>query len=105
MKNVKFPAGLPILRPKIDIAHPNINIRDHAMYRIIHEPQHHRTGSKWKIYPLYDWSHGQNDSMEGITHSLCSLEYEDHRPLYEWFSEQLGVFKPRQIEFARWNMT
>ncbi len=103
MKNGEFPDGSRILRAKIDMAHPNINLRDPAMYRILHTP-HHRTGDKWKIYPLYDWSHGQNDSMEGITHSLCSLEYEDHRPLYEWFLEQLDVFKPRQIEFARLNM-
>jgi len=104
MKNGEFPDGSRILRAKIDMAHPNINMRDPAMYRIIHNPPHHRTGDKWKIYPMYDWSHGQNDSMEGITHSLCSLEYEDHRPLYEWFLDQLGVFKPRQIEFARLNM-
>jgi glutaminyl-tRNA synthetase len=104
MKNGEFPAGSRILRAKIDMAHPNTNMRDPAMYRIINEP-HHRTGDKWKIYPLYDWSHGQNDSMEGITHSLCSLEYENHRPLYEWFLDQLGVFKPRQIEFARLNLT
>ncbi|MCQ3938247.1 MAG: glutamine--tRNA ligase [Chloroflexi bacterium] len=104
MKNGEFPDGSRILRAKIDMAHPNINMRDPAMYRIIHNPPHHRTGDKWKIYPLYDWSHGQNDSMEGITHSLCSLEYENHRPLYEWFLEQLEVFKPRQIEFARLNM-
>ncbi len=103
MKNGEFPDGTRILRAKIDMAHPNINMRDPAMYRIIHQP-HHRTGDKWKIYPMYDWSHGQNDSMEGITHSLCSLEYEDHRPLYEWFLEQLDVFKPRQIEFARLNI-
>ena len=105
MKNGEFPDGSRILRAKIDMAHPNINMRDPAMYRIIHNPPHHRTGDKWKIYPMYDWAHGQNDSMEGITHSLCSLEYENHRPLYEWFPEQLGVFKPRQIEFARLNMT
>ena len=104
MKNGEFPDGSRILRAKIDMAHPNINMRDPAMYRIIHNPPHHRTGDKWKIYQMYDWSHGQNDSMEGITHSLCSLEYEDHRPLYEWFLDQLGVFKPRQIEFARLNM-
>ncbi|HEU0295619.1 MAG TPA: glutamine--tRNA ligase/YqeY domain fusion protein [Anaerolineales bacterium] len=104
MKNGEFPDGSRVLRAKIDMAHPNINMRDPVMYRIIHEPPHHRTGSKWKIYPLYDWAHGQNDSMEGITHSLCSLEYRDHRPLYEWFPEQLGVFKPRQIEFARLNL-
>jgi glutaminyl-tRNA synthetase len=104
MKNGEFPDGSRILRAKINMAHPNINMRDPAMYRILHTP-HHRSGDKWKIYPLYDWSHGQNDSMEGITHSLCSLEYEDHRPLYEWFLDQLDVFKPRQIEFARLNMT
>ena len=104
MKNGEFPDGSRILRAKIDMAHPNINMRDPAMYRIIQNPPHHRTGSKWKIYPMYDWAHGQNDSMEGITHSLCSLEYRDHRPLYEWFPEQLGVFKPRQIEFARLNL-
>ena len=105
MKNGEFPDGSRILRAKIDMAHPNINMRDPAMYRIIHEPAHHRTGNKWKIYPMYDWAHGQNDSMEGITHSLCSIEYENHRPLYEWFPEQLGVFKPRQLEFSRLNMT
>ncbi|MCE9647615.1 MAG: glutamine--tRNA ligase/YqeY domain fusion protein [Chloroflexi bacterium] len=105
MKDGEFPEGSRILRAKIDMAHPNINMRDPAMYRIIHNPPHHRTGDKWKIYPMYDWAHGQNDSMEGITHSLCSLEYENHRPLYEWFPEQLGVFKPRQIEFARLNLT
>lgn len=104
MKNGEFPDGSRVLRAKIDMAHPNINMRDPVMYRIIHEPAHHRTGDKWKIYPMYDWAHGQNDSMEGITHSLCSLEYRDHRPLYEWFPEQLGVFKPRQIEFARLNL-
>ena len=104
MKNGEFPDGSRVLRAKIDMAHPNINMRDPVMYRIIHEPAHHRTGSNWKIYPMYDWTHGQNDSMEGITHSLCSLEYRDHRPLYEWFPEQLGVFKPRQIEFARLNL-
>jgi glutaminyl-tRNA synthetase len=104
MKNGEFRDGSRVLRAKIDMAHPNLNMRDPVMYRIIHEPAHHRTGSKWKIYPMYDWTHGQNDSMEGITHSLCSLEYRDHRPLYEWFPEQLDVFKPRQIEFARLNL-
>ncbi len=104
MKNGQFPDGSRVLRAKIDMAHPNFNMRDPVMYRIIHEPPHHRTGDKWKIYPLYDWAHGQNDSMEGITHSLCSLEYRDHRPLYDWFHEQLGVFKSRQIEFARLNL-
>ncbi len=105
MRNGEFADGSRVLRAKIDMAHPNINMRDPVMYRILHEPPHHRTGSQWKIYPMYDWSHGQNDSMEGITHSLCSLEYENHRPLYEWFLEALGVFKPRQIEFSRLNMT
>ncbi len=104
MKKGEFPDGSRVLRAKIDMAHPNLNMRDPVMYRIIHEPAHHRTGSKWKIYPMYDWTHGQNDSMEGITHSLCSLEYRDHRPLYEWFPEQLGVWQPRQIEFARLNL-
>jgi glutaminyl-tRNA synthetase len=101
MKNGEFLDGTRVLRAKIDMAHPNMNLRDPVMYRIIHEPAHHRTGSKWKIYPMYDWSHGQNDSMERITHSLCSIEYENHRPLYEWFLEELEVFKPRQIEFSR----
>ena len=105
MKNGEFPEGSRVLRAKIDMAHPNINMRDPVMYRIIHEPEHHRTGDKWKIYPMYDWSHGQNDSMEGITHSLCSIEYENHRPLYEWFLDRLDVFKPRQIECARLNLS
>jgi glutaminyl-tRNA synthetase len=105
MKNGEFPDGSRVLRAKIDMTHPNIVMRDPVMYRIIHEPAHHRTGTKWCIYPMYDWSHGQNDSMEGVTHSLCSLEYEIHRPLYEWFLEQLGEFKSRQIEFSRLNMT
>jgi glutaminyl-tRNA synthetase len=105
MRKGEFSDGSRVLRAKIDMAHPNLNMRDPVMYRIIHEPPHHRTGYKWCIYPLYDWAHGQNDSMEGITHSLCSLEYENHRPLYEWFLDQLGVFKPRQIEFARLNLT
>ncbi len=105
MKKGEFPDGSRVLRAKIDMANPNINLRDPVMYRIIHEPAHHRTGAAWKIYPMYDWSHGQNDSMEGITHSLCSLEYENHRPLYEWFLDQLEVFKPRQIEFSRLNLT
>ncbi len=105
MKNGEFPDGSRVLRAKIDMAHGNMNMRDPVMYRILHDPPHHRTGRKWCIYPMYDWSHGQNDSMEGITHSLCSLEYEDHRPLYEWFLKELGVFQPRQIEFARLNLT
>jgi glutaminyl-tRNA synthetase len=104
MKKGEFPDGARVLRAKIDMASPNTNLRDPVMYRIIHQ-DHHRTGDKWKIYPLYDWAHGQNDSMEGVTHSLCSLEYVNHRPLYEWFLEKLEVFKPRQIEFARLNLT
>ncbi len=82
-----------------------MNMRDPVMYRIIHEPPHHRTGKKWCIYPMYDFAHGQCDSIEGITHSLCSLEYEDHRPLYEWFLKQLEIYEPRQIEFARLNLS
>ncbi len=104
MKNGEFPEGSRVLRAKIDMAHPNLVMRDPVMYRILHAV-HHRTGSKWCIYPMYDWSHGQNDSMEGITHSLCSQEYIIHRPLYEWFLEQLGEFKTRQIEFSRLNLT
>jgi glutaminyl-tRNA synthetase len=104
MKNGEFPEGSRVLRAKIDMAHPNIVMRDPVMYRIMHAT-HHRTGDKWCIYPMYDWSHGQNDSMEGITHSLCSSEYIIHRPLYEWFLEQLGEFKTRQIEFSRLNLT
>ncbi len=104
MKKGEFPEGSRTLRAKIDMAHPNIVMRDPVMYRILHAA-HHRTGDKWNIYPMYDWSHGQNDSMEGITHSLCSQEYIIHRPLYEWFLEQLGEFKTRQIEFSRLNLT
>ena len=104
MKNGEFPEGSRVLRAKIDMAHPNIVMRDPVMYRIMHA-SHHRTGDKWCIYPLYDWSHGQNDSMEGVTHSLCSQEYIIHRPLYEWFLEQLDEFRSRQIEFSRLNLT
>jgi glutaminyl-tRNA synthetase len=104
MKNGEFPEGSRVLRAKIDMAHPNIVMRDPIMYRIL-RATHHRTGDKWCIYPMYDWSHGQNDSMEGVTHSLCSQEYIIHRPLYEWFLEQLGAFKSRQIEFSRLNLT
>ena len=105
LKEGEFPDGSRVLRAKIDMGHANINMRDPVMYRILLEPPHHRTGTKWKIYPMYDWAHGQNDSMQGITHSLCSLEYENHRPLYEWFLDQLGVFTTRQIEFARLNIS
>lgn len=105
MRAGEFPDGARILRAKIDMASGNINLRDPVMYRIIHEPPHHRTGDQWCIYPMYDWAHGQCDSIEGITHSLCSLEYEAHRPLYDWFLKELEIFAPRQIEFARLNMT
>jgi glutaminyl-tRNA synthetase len=87
------------------MASGNMNLRDPIMYRIIHEPPHHRTGDEWCIYPMYDWAHGQSDSIEGITYSLCSLEYEDHRPLYDWFLDALGVHHPRQLEFARLELT
>jgi glutaminyl-tRNA synthetase len=86
------------------MASPNINMRDPAIYRILHR-SHHRTGSHWCIYPMYDFAHCLEDSIEGITHSLCSLEFEDHRPLYDWFLDRLGIFHPQQIEFARLNMT
>jgi glutaminyl-tRNA synthetase len=104
MKNGEFPDGSRTLRAKIDMASPNFNMRDPVMYRILHA-EHHRTGNKWCIYPMYDWAHGQCDSIEGITHSICTLEFEDHRPLYEWFIDQLGIFKPQQIEFDRLNLT
>jgi len=103
MKAGEFPDGAKTLRARIDMANPNLNMRDPVMYRILHQ-EHHRQGAKWKIYPMYDWAHGLEDSIEGITHSLCSLEYEDHRPLYDWFLDQLGIYHPRQIEFARLNM-
>jgi len=105
MRNGEFPDGARVLRARIDMASGNLNMRDPAMYRIIHEPPHHRTGGKWCIYPMYDFAHGQSDSIEGITHSLCSLEYEDHRPLYEWFLRELDIYAPRQIEFSRLNLT
>lgn len=105
MKAGEFPDGTCVLRAKIDMASPNINMRDPAMYRIIHNPPHHRTGDTWCIYPMYDFAHGQSDSIEGVTHSLCDLAYEDHRPLYEWFINELGIFPTRQIEFARLNLT
>jgi len=104
MKNGEFPEGSRVLRARIDMSHPNLVMRDPVMYRIMRVP-HHRTGDKWCIYPTYDWSHGQNDSMEGVTHSLCSNEYIIHRPLYEWFLAQLGEFPSRQIEFSRLNLT
>ncbi len=104
MRRGEFPEGSRTLRAKIDMAHPNLNMRDPVMYRILHA-RHHRTGDKWCIYPTYDWAHGQSDSIEGITHSICTLEFENHRPLYDWFLDQLGVHHPRQIEFARLNLT
>jgi glutaminyl-tRNA synthetase len=105
MRKGEFPDGACVLRAKIDMASSNINLRDPVMYRIIHNPPHHRTGSKWCIYPMYDFAHGQSDSIEGVTHSLCDLAYEDHRPLYDWFLNELEIFHTRQIEFARLNMT
>ncbi|MCK4397270.1 glutamine--tRNA ligase/YqeY domain fusion protein [candidate division WOR-3 bacterium] len=104
MRNGEFPDGSRVLRARIDMASPNINMRDPVMYRILHKP-HHRQGDKWCIYPTYDFTHGQSDSIEGITHSLCSIEFEDHRPLYDWFLDQLNVYHPQQIEFARLNLT
>jgi glutaminyl-tRNA synthetase len=100
----EFPDGAHVLRAKIDMASPNLNMRDPVMYRILHA-SHHRTGDKWCIYPMYDWAHGQSDSIEKITHSICTLEFEDHRPLYDWFLDQLAVFHPQQIEFARLNLS
>jgi glutaminyl-tRNA synthetase len=104
MARGEFDEGEKVLRAKIDMAHPNINMRDPVMYRIKKAP-HPRTGTKWVIYPMYDWAHGLEDSIEKVTHSLCSLEYEDHRPLYDWFLDQLKIHHPRQIEFARLNLT
>ncbi|HOV99164.1 MAG TPA: glutamine--tRNA ligase/YqeY domain fusion protein [Bacteroidota bacterium] len=104
MRKGEFPTGSKTLRAKIDMASPNLNLRDPVMYRIIHEP-HHRQGSKWCIYPTYDWAHGLEDSIEGITHSICTLEFENHRPLYDWFLDELGIYHPQQIEFARLNLT
>ena len=104
MKDGEFPDGSCTLRAKIDMASPNLNMRDPVMYRILHA-EHHRTGNRWCIYPMYDWAHGQCDSIEGITHSICTLEFEDHRPLYDWYLDQLGVFHPQQIEFDRLNLT
>ncbi len=105
MKNGEFAQGSKVLRAKIDMAHPNVNMRDPVLYRIVHA-SHHRTGDKWHIYPMYDFAHGQSDAIEGITHSMCTLEFEDHRPLYDWFINNLPVpHKPRQIEFARLNLT
>ncbi len=104
MRAGEFPNGSRTLRAKIDMSSPNLNFRDPVMYRILHA-EHHRTGNKWCIYPMYDFAHGQSDSIERVTHSLCTLEFEDHRPLYNWFIQQLGIFPSRQIEFDRLNLT
>ncbi len=105
MRAGEFPDGSRVLRAKIDMASPNLNLRDPVLYRILHEP-HHRTGDTWCLYPMYDFAHGQSDAIEGITHSLCTLEFENHRPLYDWFLDHLPVpHRPRQIEFARLNLT
>ena len=104
MKAGEFSDGAHVLRAKIDMASPNLNMRDPVMYRILHT-EHHRTGDDWCIYPMYDFAHGQSDSIEGITHSICTMEYEDHRPLYDWFLQELGMYQPRQIEFARLNLS
>jgi glutaminyl-tRNA synthetase len=104
MRAGEFPDGSRVLRAKIDMASPNLNMRDPVMYRILHA-EHHRTGNKWCIYPMYDYAHGQSDSLEKVTHSICTLEFQDHRPLYNWFIEQLGIFPSQQIEFDRLNLT
>ena len=104
MRAGEFSDGAHVLRAKIDMASPNLNMRDPVMYRILHT-EHHRTGGDWCIYPMYDFAHGQSDSIEGITHSICTMEYEDHRPLYDWFLQELGMYQPRQIEFARLNLS
>ncbi len=103
MKTGEFSDGSRVLRAKIDMASPNLNMRDPVMYRILHQ-EHHRTGNNWCIYPMYDWAHGLEDSIENITHSICTLEFEDHRPLYDWFLNQLNIYHPQQIEFARLNL-
>ena len=103
MRAGEFPDGARVLRAKVDMSAPNLNMRDPVMYRILHQ-EHHRTGDAWCVYPMYDWAHGLEDSIEGITHSICTLEFEDHRPLYDWFLERLGVYHPQQIEFARLNL-
>ena len=104
MRAGEFPDGSRTLRAKVDMASPNLNMRDPVMYRILHAA-HHRTGDKWCIYPTYDYTHGQSDSLEGITHSICTLEFENHRPLYDWYIKTLGIFHSRQMEFARLNIT
>ena len=104
MKAGEFPDGARVLRAKIDMASANVNLRDPVMYRILHQ-EHHRTGDKWCIYPTYDFTHGQTDSIERVTHSICTLEFEDHRPLYDWYLDELGIYHPQQIEFARLNVS
>jgi glutaminyl-tRNA synthetase len=104
MRAGEFPDGSRVLRAKIDMSSPNMNLRDPVMYRILHATHPH-TGDAWCVYPMYDYAHGQSDSIEGITHSICTLEFEDHRPLYDWFLDQLGIYRPQQIEFARLNLT
>ena len=104
MRAGEYKNGSKVLRAKIDMAAPNMNLRDPVMYRILHE-DHHRTGDKWCIYPMYDWAHGQSDSIEKVTYSLCSIEFKNNRPLYDWFLDELEIFHPQQIEFARFNMT
>jgi glutaminyl-tRNA synthetase len=104
MRAGEFPDGSRVLRAKIDMGSPNFNMRDPVMYRILHA-EHHRTGNEWRIYPMYDFAHGQSDSMERVTHSMCSLEFADHQPLYNWFIEQLGIFPSKQIEFDRLSLT
>ena len=104
MKEGEFEEGTKVLRAKIDMASGNINMRDPVLYRILKTP-HHRTGEQWVIYPMYDFAHGQSDSVEGVTHSICTMEYEDHRPLYDWFLDSLDVYHPQQIEFARLNLS
>ena len=104
MRKGEFPDGSRVLRAKIDMASPNLNMRDPVLYRILHA-EHHRTGGKWCIYPMYDFAHGQSDSIEHVTHSICTLEFEDHRPLYNWFIEQLGIFPSQQMEFDRLGLT
>lgn len=106
MRNGEYPDGACVLRAKIDMSHPNLNMRDPTMYRIRHRPPHPRTGDEWSIYPLYDYAHGQSDAIEGVTHSLCTLEFENHRPLYDWFIDAIGFKRrPQQIEFARLNIS
>jgi len=104
MKDGEFPNGSRTLRAKIDMAHPNLNMRDPVIYRILHAA-HHNTGDAWCVYPMYDWAHGLEDSIENVTHSLCTTEFEDHRPIYDWFLDRLDVYHPQQIEFARLNLS